>query len=61
MPFAGKWVDLEIIILNEVNQIRINYMWTLKKMRQMNLLTKQKQTRTQKTNLWFPKEKAREG
>ena len=35
MPFAAIWMDLEIIILNEVNQRKINmydiaYMWKLK-------------------------------
>ena len=49
MPFAATWMDLEIIILNEVNQRRkishdITYMWNLKKMIQMNLFTRQKQT-----------------
>ena len=32
MPFAAAWVDLEIIILNEVNQTDIydiTYMWNL--------------------------------
>ena len=32
MPFAAVWVDLEIIILNEVNQTDIydiTYMWNL--------------------------------
>ena len=48
MPFAAP-MDLEIIILSEVNQTKasydITYMWNLKKkMIQMNLVTKQKQT-----------------
>ena len=37
MPFVATWVDLEIVILNEVNQKRerqmphdITYMWNLK-------------------------------
>jgi len=35
MPFAAIWMDPEIIILNEVNQRKINmydiaYMWKLK-------------------------------
>ena len=41
-------MDLEIIILSEDKQRQISYdityMWNLKKMIQMNLLTKQKQT-----------------
>ena len=49
MPFAATWVDLEIIILSEVSQTEkdkyhITYMRNLKKMIQMNLFTKQKQT-----------------
>ena len=37
MPFAATWMDIEIIILNEVNQTKrqtsydITYMWNLKK------------------------------
>ena len=45
MPFAVMWMDLEIIILSEVRQRQISYdityMWNLKKMIQMSLLTKQ--------------------
>ena len=41
-------MDLEFIILSEVSQRQIShditYMWNLKKMIQMNLFTKQKQT-----------------
>ena len=49
MPFAATWIDLEFIILSEVTRQRqisydITYMWNLKKMIQMNLFTKQKQT-----------------
>ena len=33
------------------------YMWNLKKMIQINLYTKQKQTHRQKTNIWLPKGK----
>ena len=52
MPFAATWMDLEIIILSKVSQTELRqisydtaYMWNLKKkMIQMNLLTKQKQT-----------------
>ena len=29
MPFATTWMDLEIIILNEVNQRKINVMISL--------------------------------
>ena len=34
----------------------ITYMWN-QKMTQMNLFTKQKQTQTEKINLWLPKGK----
>ena len=40
MPFAAGWMDLEIIILNEVRESPIScdttYMWNLQKMMQMN-------------------------
>ena len=49
MPFAATWMDLEIIILSEVIQTEkdkynIAYMQNIKKMIQMNLSTKLKQT-----------------
>ena len=49
MPFTATWMDLQIILLSEVRERQISYdityMWNLnKKMIQMNLFTKQKQT-----------------
>ena len=48
MPFATTCMDLEIVIPNEVNQRQMSYdiayVWNLKKIIQMNLFTKQKQT-----------------
>ena len=48
MPFAAIWIDLEIIILSEVSQTNTNIIYHLyvesKKVIQMNLFTKQKQT-----------------
>ena len=46
MPFAPTWIDLEIIIINEVRQRQIpydtTYMWDIIfKMLKMNLLKKQ--------------------
>ena len=60
MPFSAAWIELEIIIPSEVSHIQkdkyhmiITYMQ--KKMIQMNLFTKQKQT--DKTNLGLLKGK----
>ena len=49
MPFTATWMDLEIIIPNEVSQTKTNIIWYClyvesKKMIQMNLLTEQKPT-----------------
>ena len=50
MPFVATQMDLEIIILSEVNQRKTNIIWyhlyvePKKKMIQMNLFAKQKQT-----------------
>ena len=49
MPFAATWMDLEIIILSEVSQIKTNVVSChlyvkSKKMIQMNLFTKLSQT-----------------
>ena len=46
MPFATTWRDLGIIILSEVSQTNIWYHLYVesKKVIQMNLFTKQKQT-----------------
>ena len=51
MPFAATGMHLKIIIPSEVKSDRarqilydITYMWNLKKIVQMNLFTKQKQT-----------------
>ena len=53
MPFAATCMDLDIIILNEVRQTKTNitgyYHLSMesKKMMQMNLFTKQKETSKQ--------------
>ena len=53
MPFAATWMDLEIIILNEVSQVKTNITWRYlyveskkkkKKSIQMNFFPKQKET-----------------
>jgi len=48
MPFAATWMDLQIIILRKVSQTKTNsmryhlYVKSEKKMRQVNIFTKQK-------------------
>ena len=50
MPFAATWMDLETITLSEVSQTEqdshhmISLICGIKKMIQMNLFTKQKNT-----------------
>ena len=59
MPFAAKWMDLEIIILSEVRETQISYdvtyMWNLKNMIPMNLFIKQKQTHRHRNKLMVTK------
>ena len=57
MPFAPTWMDLEIIILSEVNQTDkchkiLLIMWNLKKVIQMNLFTKQKETHSHRKHTY---------
>ena len=46
--FAATWMELEIIIFNETKERQISYdisyMWNSKKLTQINLFIKQKQT-----------------
>ena len=48
LPFAATWMDLEGIMLSEISQAKTNIWYQLyvesKKMIQVNLFTKQKQT-----------------
>ena len=70
MPFAAlfaAWMNLEMIILSEVRQKQVSYdiiyKWHLKKMIQMNLFTKQKQTHRyrREKKQWLPKGKVGRG
>ena len=59
MSFAASKMDLEIGIQSEVRQINTNirisfFMWNLKKMIQMNLSTKQKQSHRCRKQTWLP-------
>ena len=57
MPFVAIWMDLDIIILNEVgrkrktNTIRYHFYVESKKIIQMNLFTTETDSQTWKTNL----------
>ena len=67
MPFAAKWMDLEIIILCEVSQIKTNIMISLicgvnKKNNTSEIIYKTGiYSQTQRTNLCLPKEKVGQG
>ena len=66
MPFAATWMDLEIIILSEVSQTKTSIIYHLyvesKKIIQMNLFIKQRQTyRHRKQSYGYQREKGREG
>ena len=53
MPFAAKWMDLEILILSEISQKQkdiyhmISLICGISNMTKMSLFTKQKQTHRQ--------------
>ena len=61
MPFAATWMDLEIIILNEVKSDKdkyyITYMQNLKISTNKLICKTETDLQTQNTNLWLPKEK----
>ena len=59
MPFAATWMDLEIIILSEVSQTKINiyditYMWNLKYDKNELIYRTERDSQTSKTNVWLP-------
>ena len=60
MPFVATWMDLEIIIVSEINQRKTNIPYHLyiasKKMIQLNLFTKQKQTQSLRMELMVTSE-----
>ena len=53
MPFAGMWMNLEIITQSEVSQRQLSDIpYVESKIRQMNLITKQKQTRRRRNQTY---------
>ena len=61
MSFAGTWMNLEVIIGNEVRQSQIshdiNYMWNVKNRGTNKLIYKTEiESQMQKTNFWLPRE-----
>ena len=66
MPFAATWMDLEITIVSEVSQAKTNTIWShlyveSKKIIQMNLFIKQKQTHRHGKKLMITKGERGEG
>ena len=60
MPFVATWMELEMIILSDINQKQISYDITYmesKKMIQMSLFMKQKETQTLKTDFGYQRGK----
>ena len=63
MPFAATWMDLKIVIINEVSKIEIDkhhtgitYMCNLKKDTNELIYKAEINSQTQKANLSLPKE-----
>ena len=62
MPFTATYLDLEIVILNEISQKDKDRMMSLICGIQMKIFVKEKQThRHKKNNLCLPKEEGVEG
>ena len=66
MPFATTRMDLKIIIISKPNEDKydVTYMWNLKKKKltQMNLCTKQKETRRHRKQTYdYQRGKGRKG
>ena len=59
MALSATWMQLEILSQKEKDKYHITYMWSLK-LAQMNLST-EKESQTQKIDLWLPSEREREG
>ena len=59
MPFSATYMHLEISISDKDKYHIISHMCNLKKMIQMNLFTKQKQTHRHRKQTWLTKGKVK--
>ena len=61
MPFAAKWMDLEIIILSKISQTEkykyhdIWYTWNIRNDTNEPIYKMETESQTQKTILWLSK------
>ena len=64
LTIVGTWNDQENIMTNEISQKKTNLydiadVWNLKKQTNESMYKIETDSQTQKTNLWFPKERVK--
>ena len=64
LTIVGTWNDQENIMTNEISQKKTNLydiadVWNLKKQTNESMYKIETGSQTQKTNLWFPKERVK--